>query len=94
MPGDGAGLLAEAAQYLPALSGVGLDRLAIGQRSMPSDGLPVVGQASAASDVYLAVTHSGVTLAPALGRMAAAEILDGMEFDLLKGFRPSRFNEG
>ena len=92
-PGDGAGLLAEAAKYLPVLSGVGLDRLAIGQRPMPRDGLPIVGTASAASDVYLAVTHSGVTLAPVLGRMAASEILDGLEFELLEGFRPSRFGE-
>ncbi len=89
--GHGAALLAEAARYLPALAGAGLDRLSIGRRPMPSDGLPVVGFAASCPDVYLAVGHSGVTLAPVLGRMAAAEILDGLSFELLEDYRPSRF---
>ena len=89
--GHGATLLAEAAKYLPALTGAGLDRLGIGRRPKPRDGLPVVGFAAGSPDVYLAVTHSGVTLAPVLGRMAAAEILDGLSFELLEDYRPSRF---
>ena len=90
-PGHGAALIAEASRYLPALAGAGLDRLGIGHRPMPRDGLPVIGFAAESPDVYLAVSHSGVTLAPVLGVMAAAEILDGLSFELLEDFRPSRF---
>ena len=87
----GRALLAEAARYVPALAGVELDRVSVGWRPMPRDRLPAVGPASGASGVYLAVTHSGVTLAPILGRLAAAEILDGLRFGLLEAYRPSRF---
>ncbi len=89
--GHGAALLAEAARYLPALAGTGLDRLSVGRRPKPSGGLPAVGFAPSSPDVYLAVSHSAVTLAPVVGRMAAAEILDGLSFELLADFRPSRF---
>ncbi len=90
--GHGAALLAEAAKYLPALAEAGLDRLSVGRRSKPSGGLPAVGFAPSSPDVYLAVSHSAVTLAPVVGRMAAAEILDGLSFELLADFRPSRFS--
>ena len=36
--------------------------------------------------------HSGITLAPLVGRLAAAEILDRVEVDLLAPFRPGRYN--
>jgi glycine/D-amino acid oxidase-like deaminating enzyme len=36
-------------------------------------------------------THSGMTLSPILGQLAAAEILDGVKVDLLEAFRPERF---
>lgn len=56
-------------------------------RPQPSDGLPVVGWAAAS--VYLVVTHSGVTLAPALGPLVAAE-LGGAAQPELAPFRPDR----
>ncbi len=40
---------------------------------------------------YLAVTHSGVTLAPLIGEFAAIEIVDGHTIDLLQPFRLGRF---
>ncbi len=91
-PGEGAALLAEAAKYLPALAGAGLDRLGYGRRPMPRDGFPVAGLAPEAPGVYLAVADAGLTLAPVLGRLAAAEILDGLRFELLEDYRPSRFS--
>ncbi|MEM7354826.1 MAG: FAD-binding oxidoreductase, partial [Acidobacteriota bacterium] len=84
-------LLAEAARYLRPLGAAKLDRLSIGWRPMARDGLPIVGFAAGAPGVYLAVTHSGVTLAPILGRLAAREILDGVEAEALKDFRLARF---
>lgn len=65
--------------------------LRIGFRSLPADGRTVAGHASAWSRVYCLVSHSGVTLAPVLGRLVAAEITTGQEEDLLRAFRPTRF---
>lgn len=65
--------------------------LRIGLRSLPADGHTIAGYASAQSRVYCLVTHSGITLAPILGRLAAAEITTDQEQDLLRTFRPTRF---
>jgi len=61
----------------------------IGHRPMPRDGLPVVGQA--APGLHVAVTHSGVTLAPAIGRFVAEEILRGQRNPLIAPFGLDRF---
>ncbi|MEU1180879.1 FAD-dependent oxidoreductase [Streptomyces sp. NPDC005820] len=65
--------------------------LRVGFRSLPADGHTIAGYASAQSRVYCLVTHSGITLAPILGRLAAAEITTGQEQHLLRAFRPTRF---
>ena len=44
-----------------------------------------------AQRVYFATMHSGVTLAPIIGRYAATEILDGARLPALDDFRPDRF---
>jgi glycine/D-amino acid oxidase-like deaminating enzyme len=41
--------------------------------------------------VYVAAMHSGMTLAPVIGELAALEILDQVSVDLLDTFRPARF---
>lgn len=58
---------------------------------MPEDGLPVVGPIPGADGVYVAVMHAGVTLAPVVGRLVAAEIVEGIEAAELAGVRPARF---
>jgi len=65
--------------------------LRIAIRSMPADGHTIAGYARAESRVYCLVTHSGITLAPLLGRLVASEIITGAEQDLLRAFRPTRF---
>ncbi|MGW1782629.1 NAD(P)/FAD-dependent oxidoreductase [Streptomyces sp. NPDC002143] len=65
--------------------------LRVGLRSLPADGHTVAGHASAQSRVYCLVSHSGVTLAPILGRLVATEIITDQEQDLLRAFRPTRF---
>ncbi len=62
-----------------------------GARPMPEDGLPVVGPIPGADGVYVAVMHAGVTLAPVVGRLVAAEIVEGIEAAELAGVRPARF---
>ena len=57
---------------------------------MPLDGFPVLGSSPARRDVYLAVMHSGVTLAPLVGELAAREILHEERLARLATFRPER----
>lgn len=64
----------------------------VGWRPMPVDGEPIIGGETRAPGLYLAVMHSGVTLAAAVGRLAAAEITTGTEAVELAGCRPSRFD--
>ncbi len=68
-----------------------LDRLTLGFRPMPSDGLPIVGYVPGSSHVYLAVMHSGVTLAPIMGQLISRELLGDSGTDALGPYRPGRF---
>lgn len=63
----------------------------IGFRPMPKDGFPIIGRAPGVEGLHLAVTHSGITLAPAIGEFAADEVLDGSSQHLLAPYRLSRF---
>ena len=85
-------LLARACRYLPGLDGARAVPVPVGWRPMPLDGYPVVGFASEAPNLYLAITHSGVTLAPALSQLAAQEVCGGAPADAVLGpYRPDRF---
>jgi glycine/D-amino acid oxidase-like deaminating enzyme len=58
---------------------------------MPPDELPMVGTVPGLEGFYVVVSHSGVTLGPAWGRIAATELLDGALDDRLEPYRPARF---
>ncbi|WP_419995825.1 NAD(P)/FAD-dependent oxidoreductase [Streptomyces boninensis] len=60
-------------------------------RPIPADGFPSVGAVPSVPGYYEAVSHSGITLGPVLGRLLAAEILSGTRAELLADFRPERF---
>ena len=85
-------LLSRAAEYVPGLNGATAIPVPVGYRPMPLDGFPVVGFSPKAPNVYLALTHSGVTLAPLLAQLATMEIMDGAQVELLSDYRPSRFD--
>ena len=85
-------LLARACRYLPGIGGAKAIPVPVGWRPMPLDGYPVMGFAEEAPNLYVALTHSGVTLAPALSQLAAQEICDGSPADAVLGpYRPQRF---
>lgn len=63
----------------------------VGLRPMPADGEPIVGPVAAVPGLYVAVLHSAVTLAPAVGRLVARELMGGPPEPLLDGCRPDRF---
>jgi len=85
-------ILGRIARFLPAAAGAKLERLTLGFRPMPTDGLPVMGALPTVADIHVAVTHSGVTLAPIIGRLTAEEVLRGSRAKWFEPYRPERFN--
>ena len=75
---------------LHGTEGLAMAGYSLGQRPTPADGLPLVGRPQQCAGLYLAVTHSGITLAPALGLFAAQELLQGPRDALLAPFHPDR----
>lgn len=63
----------------------------VGVRPMPADGEPIVGPVAEVPGLYLAVLHAAVTLAPAVGRLVASELVDGTVEPALAGCRLDRF---
>ena len=76
---------------LPAATDAIYDRLTLGYRPMPEDRYPIVGYSPGNSSIYVAVMHSGVTLAPIMGRYITQEILNDDSIDELAPYRPERF---
>jgi glycine/D-amino acid oxidase-like deaminating enzyme len=88
------------------LSNRKIEDILVAQRPIPLDGLPAIGyytdcveckqQDNTASTIslhgiYSLVSHSGITLAPILGALAALEIMDeSLSLDILNPFRPNR----
>ena len=83
-------MLAAAQRFVPDLVKVSFEDVVIGWRPMPVDGYPVLGVSPARKDVYLAVMHSGVTLAPIVGELAAQEIVESVPAEPFRDFRPDR----
>jgi glycine/D-amino acid oxidase-like deaminating enzyme len=63
----------------------------IGYRPTPLDGFPALGRPKGGGNFYIAVTHSGVTLAPAIGLFAAREILESVRDPLIRPYGADRF---
>jgi glycine/D-amino acid oxidase-like deaminating enzyme len=68
-----------------------LESYAVVQRPDTADGFPAIGRLKDIQGVYLATMHSGVTLAPAVGKFVADEILHDRRDVLLSSFGPERF---
>ena len=77
--------------FIPKLADAEVQDVMIGWRPLPLDGLPVLGANPAVPAHYLAVMHSGVTLAPVIGQLVANEILSGQVDPRLSPYRPMRF---
>ena len=91
-PEHAAAILARASVYLPELKSATPIPVPVGYRPMPIDGMPVLGFTHAVPNMYIALMHSGITLAPLVGELATMEILDGARVDILEHYRPERFD--
>ena len=60
-------------------------------RPMPADGHSIVGWVPGTDGLYVAVTHSGVTLGAHLARLISAEVTSGAPAAQLAPYRPARF---
>lgn len=90
---DPAGQARETLARIAGLLGLpGLEAEAVthAERPVPGDGLPVVGPVGAVPGLWLAVLHSGVTLAAIVAEALAAEITGQGEEPLFAPFRPAR----
>ncbi|MBM3520103.1 MAG: FAD-binding oxidoreductase [Alphaproteobacteria bacterium] len=67
-----------------------LDFHSVGFRPTPADGFPAIGRPGGRPGLYVAVSHSGMTLATIVGLFARDEILDGHRDPLLLPYAPDR----
>ena len=65
--------------------------LSVGRRPIPTDGFPALGPVPGLEGLYVAVTHSGVTLAPVIGDMLASLILEDETDPFLERYAFARF---
>lgn len=84
-------LVQQAARSFPQLKAAEVEHFSLEWRPMPSDRLPIIGSAPGLPALYFAVMHSGVTLAPAVGKLVASEVADQRPQPRLEPFRPDRF---
>jgi glycine/D-amino acid oxidase-like deaminating enzyme len=85
-------IIEKVAAVLPGARDAEFDRLTLGFRPLPEDDYPIVGFVPGSTDVYIAVMHSGVTLAPIMGRMINREIMNDVSVEALNPYRPERFS--
>lgn len=83
-------ILAIAKRYLPAIADADIEDVYIGWRPLPLDGHPVIGFSPTRKNAYITIAHSGVSLAPVIGRLAAQEIIEGIQISSLANYRPDR----
>jgi D-hydroxyproline dehydrogenase subunit beta len=84
-------LLERARRVFTPAAHVKLVAVQVGVRPMPADGVSVVGPVPGLKNLWVAVTHSAVTMGPLLGRLVAEEMTGSPASPLLAPFRPDRF---
>lgn len=70
-----------------------LDFYTVGYRPTPPKGFPIVGRPPGTEGLMVAVMHSGVTLAPIVGRLVTEELLEGTRDGLLRPFGVEQYAE-
>jgi glycine/D-amino acid oxidase-like deaminating enzyme len=93
-PGPGpdaiaAAVLRQAKSMLKGAESLALDFHTLGYRPTPAGGFPSIGRVNGLPGIYVAVMHSGVTLAPVIGLFVAEELLSGRRDKLLAPYGPS-----
>ena len=82
---------ARALRLFPDLRRARAIRFWAGLRPWPVDGLPVLGPVPEVAGLYVAATHSGITLAPVVGRLMAELVTTGRTSIPIEQYGISRF---
>ena len=85
-------LLSLVGKTVPALRGSRILTAGVGLRALTQDSVSIVGPSDVVPNLYVSVTHSGVSLAPHLGKLIARELLTGQPEKALEPFRLTRFS--
>lgn len=80
-----------AIRTIPALAGAQALRVFAGLRPWPPDGVPFFGPVRGVPGFYVAVGHSGITLAAVYGKVLSELILDGSTAVPLEPYDPLRY---
>ncbi|MEX5632414.1 NAD(P)/FAD-dependent oxidoreductase [Parafrankia sp. FMc2] len=72
-------------------AGTAAHSVLVGERPIPTDGLPVLGRVADLPRFHFAVSHSGATLCLHAGDLVAAEVLGEDRGEALAAFRFERF---
>jgi len=81
-----------AQHYVPAIRKAKIVRAFSGIRAMPEDGFPILGKIPGYDNLYLAATHSGVTLAPLIGTLMTELLVEGETSIPIDRYSISRFS--
>jgi len=84
-------LLGVAAKTIPALRDCNVITAEVGVRALTGDGNPIADRCPGLPNLYVVVTHSGISLAPTIGRLVAREIQSAGREAELEPFRLTRF---
>lgn len=82
-------MIKAASSVVPKLANAQLQDMIIGWRPLPLDGHPVLGFSDDSQSIYIAVMHSGVTLAPIVGKYVTQELRGNVQISL-NDYRPHR----
>ena len=83
-------ILEIATRFVPNVADAEIEAAYIGWRPLPIDGHPVLGVSPARRDIYIAIMHSGVSLAPIVGQLVARELIEDVAIERLERYRPTR----
>ena len=75
---------------VPEVAGAEVQQVTAGVMPYPADAHPIIGFTKGCPNLYIAVMHSGATLAPLVGKLVAEEILSGQQQDVLAPYRLER----
>jgi glycine/D-amino acid oxidase-like deaminating enzyme len=85
-------LLRRARRTVRGLDDARVVELKVCARPLPADGQSIVGRLPGAPGIYVAVTHSGVTLAAHLSRLIVTDLTTGTPPAPLTPYTPARFS--
>lgn len=81
----------QSVRRFPILKDAQIIRAFSGIRPLPKDGLPYLGAVNRIPGLYVATSHSGITLAPIHGKVISELILDGRTDVPIQSYRPERY---